>query len=145
MNVRGEGRQPPFEVRFALCAWIAAIAAFDLLGVLVIFNMATGQTAEEPEPLWLLLLFGWILLLLSLVAVSFVLTLRDGDSNIRDYLSYSAVLCFVGFSWPPSWRWLILLVPVVLVGPLWLPRARRFFDASEDESSTDHSGPGIVP
>lgn len=48
MNVRGEGRQPPFEVQFAVCAWIAAIAAFDLLGVLVIFNMATGQTAEEP-------------------------------------------------------------------------------------------------
>lgn len=145
MPVRGEGRKPPFEVQFAVCAWIAAIAAFDVLGALVIFNMATGQTGEEPEPLWLPLLFGWIMLLLSLVAVSFVLTLRDGDNNIRDYLSYSAVLCFVGFSWPPSWRWLILLVPVVLVGPLWVPRARRFFDDAEDESSADRSDPGAVP
>jgi hypothetical protein len=145
MPVRREGRKPPFEVKFAVWAWMVAIAALDVLGALLIFNMATGQTGDEPEPLWVPLLFGWILLLLSLVAVSFVLTLRDGDNNIRDYLSYSAVLCFVGFSWPPSWSWLILLVPVVLVGPLWLPRARRFFDDSEDESSADRSGPGIVP
>lgn len=35
-----------------------------------------------------------------------------------------------------TWSWLILLVPVVLVGTLWLPWARRFFD---DEAISERS------
>ncbi|WP_427136519.1 hypothetical protein [Pseudarthrobacter sp. S9] len=128
---------------FAVWALMAAIAVMDILGVLAILEMAT-----EPKPAWVPWLFGFILLLLSVIGASFVQTLTDGDRNIRYYLSYTVVLCGFGFSWPPSWKWLIFLVPIVLIGPLWLPRARRFFDDAPDDSSSDTAGPrarGPVP
>jgi hypothetical protein len=145
VNGGREGRKPPFEVHFAVWAWMAAIAATNIVGAFAIFQMATGQTSEEPKPTWVPWLFGFILLLLSLIAVGFVLTLKDGDRKIRNYLTYSVVLCGLGFSWPPSWSWLIFLVPFVLVGPLWLPRARRFFEDTEDQFPSDPSGPHVLP
>lgn len=143
MSARNEGRKPPFEVVFAVCALIAAIAVMDILGVWAIFEIAT-----EPKPAWVPWLFGFVLLLLSVIGASFVQSLKDGDRNMRYYLSFTVLVCGFGFSWPPSWKWLFFLVPVVLIGPLWLPRARRFFDAAPDESSPDIAGPrepGPVP
>jgi hypothetical protein len=64
------------------------------------------------------------LLLLSVIGASFVQALKEGDRNMRNYLSYTVLLCGYGFSWPPSWKWLIFLVPLFLIGPLWLRRAR---------------------
>jgi hypothetical protein len=132
----GSGRKPPFEVLFCVWALLAAIVGFDILGVLAILEML-----KEPKPAWVPGLFGFILLLLSVIGASFVPTLNDGDRNMRYYVSYSVLLCGFGFSWPPSWRWLLFLVPVVLIAPLWLPRARRFFDEAEDDSPTESAGP----
>lgn len=143
VNPRKEVKKPPFEVLFAVWALMAAIAAMDVLGAVAIFEMTT-----EPKPAWVPWLFGFILLLLSVIGASFAQTLKDGDRNMRNYLSYTVVLCGFGFSWPPSWTWLIFLVPIVLIGPLWLPRARRFFDDSPDDPSPDTAGPpapGPVP
>ncbi|MET3920997.1 hypothetical protein [Arthrobacter sp. UYEF20] len=148
MSARKDGRKPPFEVLFAVWSLMVAIAALDILGAFAIFQMETGQTAEEPKPAWVPWLFGFILLLFSLIGASFVLTLKDGDRNIRYFLSYTVLLYGVGFSWPPSWKWLIFLVPIVLIGPLWLPRARRFFDDATDDAASDPAGPrapGSVP
>jgi hypothetical protein len=107
-----KGRKPPFEVLFAVWALLAAIVGFDILGVLAILEML-----REPEPTWVIWLSGFILLLLSVIGVSFVQSLRDGDQNMRYYVSYSVLLCGFGFSWPPSWRWLLFLVPVILIVP----------------------------
>jgi hypothetical protein len=133
---RKKGRKPPFEVLFAVWVMMAAIAVFDILGVLAIL-----EVAKEPKPAWVPWLFGFILLLLSVIAASFVQTLKDGDRTMRYYLSVTVPLWGFGFSWPPSWSWLLFLVPIAIVGPLWLPRARRFFDEAPDESSFDAAGP----
>ncbi|WP_142031721.1 hypothetical protein [Arthrobacter sp. SLBN-112] len=131
-----KGKKPPFEVLFAVWALLAAIVGIDFLGVLAILEMV-----KEPQPAWVPWVSGFILLLLSVIGASFVQTLKDGDRNMRYYLSYTVLLCGFGFSWPPSWRWLLFLIPVVLVGPLWLPRARRFFDEAEDDSPTESVSP----
>lgn len=136
VSARDEGRKPPFEVIFAVWALMAAIAVMDILGVLAILEMT-----REPKPAWFPWLFGFILLLLSVIGASFIQTLKDGDRNMRYYLSYTVLLCGFGFSWPPSWKWLLFLVPLVLIGPLWLPRARRFFDNAPAGSSSDNAGP----
>lgn len=133
---RKKGRKPPFEVLFTVWIMMAAIAVFDILGVLAIL-----EVAKEPKPAWVPWLFGFILLLLSVIAASFVHTLKDGDRTTRYYLSFTVPLWGLGFSWPPSWSWLLFLVPIAMVGPLWLPRARRFFDEAPDESSFDTAGP----
>jgi glucan phosphoethanolaminetransferase (alkaline phosphatase superfamily) len=73
---RKKGRKPPFEVLFAVWVMMAAIAVFDILGVLAIL-----EVAKEPKPAWVPWLFGFILLLLSVIAASFVQTLKDGDRN----------------------------------------------------------------
>lgn len=143
VSPRKEVRKPPFEVLFAVWALMAAIAVVDILGAIAIFEMAT-----EPKPAWVPWLFGFILLLISVIGASFVQALKDGDRNMRYYLSYTVVLCGFGFSWPPSWTWLFFLVPIVLIGPLWLPRARRFFDDGPDDSASETAGPpatGPVP
>lgn len=143
VSPRKEAPKPPFEVLFAVWALMAAIAVMDILGALAIFEMAT-----ESKPAWVPWLFGFILLLISVIGASLVQALKDGDQNMRYYLSYTVVLCGFGFSWPPSWRWLIFLVSIVLIGPLWLPRARRFLDDAPDGPSSDTAGPrapGPVP
>ncbi|WP_458778619.1 hypothetical protein [Arthrobacter sp. D3-16] len=122
---------------FAVWAMMAAILVVDILALLAILQIPT-----EPKQAWVPWLIGFILLLLSVIGASFVQTLKDGDRNMRYYLSYTILLCGFGFSWPPSWKWLIFLVPLVIIGPLWLPRARRFFDEAPDDSATDSAGPG---
>lgn len=72
---------------------MASIAVFDILGVLPIL-----EVAKEPKPAWVPWLFGFILLLLSVIAASFVQTLKDGDRTMRYYLSYTALLWGFGFS-----------------------------------------------
>lgn len=137
MSSRKKGRKPPLEVLFAVWAMMAAIAVFDILGVLAIL-----EVAKEPKPAWVPWLFGFILLLLSVIAVSFVLTLRDGNQTMRYYLSFTVPLWgFFVFSWPPAWSWLLFLVPIAIVGSLWLPRARRFFDDARDNPSIDIAEP----
>lgn len=136
MTVRREVRKPPFEVLFVVWASMASIVIVDILGVLALIEIS-----KEQGPPWFPWLFGFILLLLSVIGASFVLTLKDGDRNMRFYLSYSILLGGLGYSWPPSWKWLLFLIPVVLVGPLWLPRARRFFDETPDDSAAEPGGP----
>jgi hypothetical protein len=114
-------------VVFAVGAWLVAIAAFAVLGVLAI-----SVWAAQPEPGLAPWFVGFVVLLISLIGTGFVLTLKDGDRNMRNYLSYSIVLWGFNLSLPGSWKWLILLVPILLIGPLWLPRARRFFDEDPD-------------
>ncbi|GAB3555742.1 hypothetical protein GCM10027404_33050 [Arthrobacter tumbae] len=106
------------------------------MGIFVLLDMA-----GESGPTWVPWLLGIILLLLSVFGASFAQTLKDGDQKMRYYMSYSVLTCGLGFSWPPSWKWLIFLVPVILIGPLWLPRARRFFDGANEDPSTDAAGP----
>lgn len=108
---RKEGRKPPFEVLFAVWLTMAAIAVFDILGVL-----ATLEVAKEPKQAWVPWLFGFILLLLSVIAASFVQTLKDGDRTMRYYLSFTVPLWGLGFSWGrrlgagcSSWSRLLLL------------------------------------
>ncbi|MFJ6281397.1 hypothetical protein [Arthrobacter subterraneus] len=134
MTAQKEVRKPPFEVIFVVWACMAAIALVDVLGVLAIIQMV-----REQGPIWFPWLSGFILLLLSVIGASFVITLKDGDQKMRYYVSYSVLFFGVGFSWPPSWKWLLFLVPVVLIGPLWLPRARRFFD-EQDDAAPDAGG-----
>lgn len=136
MSPRKKVRKPPFEVLFAVWVMMAAIAVFDILGVLAIL-----EVAKEPKPAWVPWLFGFILLLLSVIAASFVQALKDGDRTMRYYLSLTVPLWGLGFIWPPSWSWLLFLVPIAIVGPLWLPRAQRFFDEAPDESFFDTGGP----
>jgi hypothetical protein len=122
---------------------MAAIAVFDIVGVLAILELA-----KEPKPAWVPWLFGFILLLLSVIAASFVQSLKDGDQTMRYYLSLTVPLWGFVFSWPPSWSWLLFLVPIAIVGSLWLPRARRFFDEAPDDSTSEIAGPpapGPVP
>ncbi|MFY9636325.1 MAG: hypothetical protein WAL27_16535 [Cellulosimicrobium cellulans] len=143
MSSRKKGRKPPIEVLFAVWAMMAAIAVFDILGVLAIL-----EVAKEPKSAWVPWLFGFILLLLSVIAASFVQTLKDGDRNMRYYLSLTVPLWGFIFSWPPSWTWLLFLVPIAIVSSLWLPRARRFFDEAPDDPSIDIAephGPGSIP
>lgn len=137
MSVQEQGRKPPFEIVFVFWAFIAAIVIVDILCFFVLLEMAA-----EPGPAWMPWLFGFILLLLSVIAASFAQTLKDGDQKMRYYMSYSVLTCGLGFSWPPSWKWLIFLVPVILIGPLWLPRARRFFNEADEDSTTDAAGSG---
>lgn len=134
MSSRSKGGKPPFEVVFSVWAFVVAIAVIDILGVWAVFHMASG-------PSWVPWLFGFVLLLLSVIGASYVQALKHGDRNMRYYLTFSVVVCGFGFSWPPSWRWLLFLVPLALIGPLWLPRARRFFDDARNESSSNAGGP----
>ncbi|MDQ0822305.1 hypothetical protein QFZ69_004617 [Arthrobacter sp. V1I7] len=78
MSSGEKGRKPPFEVLFAVWVMMAAIAAFGVLGVLAIV-----EVAKEPKPAWVPWLFGFILILLSVIAASFVQTLKDGDRTMR--------------------------------------------------------------
>jgi hypothetical protein len=134
MRSRSKGRKPPIEVVFSVWAFMVALAVIDVLGVWAVFQMVSG-------PPWVPWLFGFVLLLLSVICASLVQALKHGDRNMRYYLSFAVVVCGFGFSWPPSWRWLLFLVPIALIGPLWLPRARRFFDDARDESSSNAGGP----
>ena len=136
MPDRADARKPPFEVLFTVWALMGSIAVMDILGVVTVVHTVTA-----PVPAWAPWLLGFILLLLSVIGASFVQALKEGDRNMRNYLSYTVLLCGFGFSWPPSWKWLIFLVPVLLVGPLWLPRARRFFDDVPGDSTSDSAGP----
>jgi hypothetical protein len=88
-----KGKKPPFEVLFAVWALLAAIVGIDFLGVLAILEMV-----KEPQPAWVPWVSGFILLLLSVIGASFVQTLKDGDRNMRYYLSYTVLLCGFGFS-----------------------------------------------
>jgi hypothetical protein len=97
MPDRKEERKPPSEVLFAIWALMASIVGMDILGVVAIFHMATA-----PVPAWAPWLLGFILLLLSVIGASFVQALREGDRNMRNYLSYTVLLCGFGFSWPLS-------------------------------------------
>ncbi|KRE82717.1 hypothetical protein ASG86_10405 [Arthrobacter sp. Soil764] len=137
MSAGSKGSKPPFEVYFAVWALMLAVAGVDVLGVLAILAMV-----REQGPAWVPWFAGFILLLLSVIAVSYIQTLKDGDRGMRDYVSYSVLICGFGFSWPPSWRWLLFLVPVILIVPLWLPRSRRFFDEAEGNSSSTDTAPG---
>lgn len=140
LNAGVKGNKAPFEVHFAVWALLVTIIGIDVLGVLVVLEMV-----REQGPAWVPWVSGFILLLLSVIGISYVQTLKDGDRDMRNYVSYSVLICGLGFSWPPSWRWLLFLVPVILIVPLWLPRSRRFFDdATGDSSSPDASqmGPG---
>ncbi|MGY2745944.1 hypothetical protein ACVWZ8_003061 [Arthrobacter sp. UYCu723] len=55
--------------------------------VLQLGNIADPSGSGPCQPAWVPWLFGFILLLFSLIGASFVLTLEDGDRNIRYYLS----------------------------------------------------------
>lgn len=130
-----KGQKAPFEVHFAVWALMVTILGVDALGVLVVVDMV-----REQGPVWVPWLAGFLLLLLSVIGISYVQTLKDGDGDMRNYVSYSVFIGGAGFTWPPSWRWLLFLVPVILIVPLWLPRSRRFFDeVSDDSESPDAS------
>lgn len=138
MNAGSKGNKAPFEVHFAVWALAVTIIGIDVLGVLVVLEMV-----REQGPAWVPWVSGFILLLLSVIGISYVQTLRDGDRDMRNYVSYSVLICGLGFSWPPSWRWLLFLVPIILIVPLWLPRSRRFFDEAPSDSSSQ-DGPRRV-
>jgi hypothetical protein len=141
LNARRKGGKPPFEVHFAVWALLTVIVGVDVLGVLVILEMV-----REQGPAWVPWLAGFILLLLSVIGTSYVQALKEGDRNMRNYVSYSLLVCPFGFSWPPSWTWLIFLVPLILIVPLWLPRSQRFFDdAADGSSSPDATGSAAGP
>ncbi|WP_442545002.1 hypothetical protein ACSBOX_04550 [Arthrobacter sp. KN11-1C] len=61
---------------YSVWAFMAAIAAIDVLGVWAVFHVASG-------PSWVLWLFGFVLLLLSVIGASFVQALKHGDRNMR--------------------------------------------------------------
>lgn len=141
LDAYAKGRKPPFEVHFAVWALLVTIVGIDVLGVVVVVGMV-----REQGPAWVPWLAGFLLLLLSVIGISYVQTLKDGDRAMRDYISYSVLLCGLGFTWPPSWRWLFFLVPVILIVPLLLPRSRRFFDeASVDTPSSESAGDTAAP
>lgn len=141
VNASSKGNKAPFEVHFAVWALILTIVGIDVLGVLTVMEMV-----REQGPAWIPWVSALILLLLSVIGISYVQTLKDGDRDMRNYVSYSVLICGLGFSWPPSWRWFLFLVPVILIVPLWLPRSRRFFDeAAGDASSSDASQNGPSP
>jgi ABC-type Fe3+-siderophore transport system permease subunit len=131
LKASAKGNKAPFEVHFAVWALLVTIIGIDVLGVLVVVEMV-----REQGPAWVPWLSGFILLLLSVIGISYVQTLKDGDRDMRNYVSYSVLIWGFGFSWPPSWRWLLFLVPVILIVPLWLPRSRRFFDEATGGSSS---------
>jgi hypothetical protein len=121
--------KPPGAVLFAVWAWLLAMVAIDVL-LLVVMILNPGNASW-----WAGVVIGFVVLLLTLIGAGFALTLRDGDRTSRNFLSYSVVFVPGLFGFPMPWTWLTPLILALLVGPLWLPASRAFFDQKPESAS----------